>query len=333
MRKKTLLAIAAASAVALGVVAYLTFNRPPRSGEPLTLYGNVDVREVELAFRQTGRISSIAVDEGDAVTAGQIVAQLDPEPFEQTVAAAEAEVLAARAELARQRIGNRPQEIAQAVQRVNEARARFTRAEADLDRQKALQMVGAASVRTVESAQAERDASAAGLEALEQALSLQRAGSRDEDIAAAEARLAAAIASRDRAETTLADTRLVAPESGIVLARIREPGAIVANGGSVLTLSLRDPIYVRAYVPETELGQVVPGKQVQLRTDSSARFYTGQIGFVSPTAEFTPRTVETADLRTDLVYRLRIVVRDADDGLRQGMPVTLLVPPSGSAAR
>jgi len=71
---------------------------------------------------------------------------------------------------------------------------------------------------------------------------------------------------------------------------------------------------------------VVPGTRVEVTSDSSATRYSGQVGFVSPRAEFTPKTVETPELRTDLVYRLRIVVTDPDDALRQGMPVTVTVP-------
>jgi len=94
----------------------------------------------------------------------------------------------------------------------------------------------------------------------------------------------------------------------------------------VYSLSLRDPVYLRAYVSEPHLGWLVPGAAVTVHTDSSAKVYQGRIGFISPRAEFTPKSVETTDLRTDLVYRLRIVVPDADDGLRQGMPVTIHVP-------
>jgi HlyD family secretion protein len=101
---------------------------------------------------------------------------------------------------------------------------------------------------------------------------------------------------------------------------------MLAQGAPVYTLSLRDPVYVRAYVAEPDLGRVVPGREVWLTTDSSTQRYRGQIGFVSPRAEFTPRTVQTLELRTDLVYRLRIVVHDADSALRQGMPVTVEVP-------
>ena len=96
------------------------------------------------------------------------------------------------------------------------------------------------------------------------------------------------------------------------------------EGGTVLTLSLTRPVWVRAYVDERNLSQAQPGREILLYTDGRPdKPYHGKIGFVSPTAEFTPKTVETPDLRTDLVYRLRIVVTDADDALRQGMPVTV----------
>jgi len=100
---------------------------------------------------------------------------------------------------------------------------------------------------------------------------------------------------------------------------------MVASQSTVYSLSLDAPVYVRAYVGEPDLGRIAPGTPVRVRTDASEKAYSGQVGFVSPRAEFTPKTVETTDLRTDLVYRLRIVVDDADDALRQGMPVTVEV--------
>ena len=163
----------------------------------------------------------------------------------------------------------------------------------------------------------------AALDSARQNLSLQREGSRREDIAAAAAQLAAAHAQYALAQTALEDTRLVSPHRASVLIRVREPGSMVSNRDPVYTLSLRDPVYVRAYVGEQDLGRIAPGRLVRMTTDSSKRVYHGHIGFIAPRAEFTPKSVETTDLRTDLVYRLRIVVRDGDEGLRQGMPVTV----------
>ena len=122
---------------------------------------------------------------------------------------------------------------------------------------------------------------------------------------------------------TLADTALAAPEAGVVLTRAVEPGSMVQAGSTALTVSLAEPVRVRAYAPEPMLGLVQPGRQVLIFTDSRREPYHGQIGDVSPRAEFTPKSVETEELRTALVYRFRAVVRDADGLLRQGMPVTV----------
>src|SRR5690606_38404313 len=142
-----------------------------------------------------------------------------------------------------------------------------------------------------------------------------------------------ALAERQQAMTRLDDTALVAPADGTILARVREPGAVLPPGATVDTLSVDAPVYVRAWVSEPNLGRIVLGAAVFVTTDSSDRRYRGQVGFVSPRAEFTPRSVETTDLRTDLVYRLRIVVTDADEHLRQGMPVTVSVPLRRKAGR
>lgn len=298
--------------------------------DALRLYGNVDIREVELSFRQPGRVASMMFDEGDNVTAGTVMALLDAGPYRDTVAAAEAELRVAEAELGKLRSGNRPQEIAQAQQGVQQAQAAAHEAESNFRRQNSLLESGAASQRTVDAARAARDRSAANLAAAEAMLSLARDGFRSEDVAAGEARVAAAQAALARTHTALADTELVAPADATVLARIREPGSMVASNTPVYSLSLRDPVYVRAYVSETELGRIAPGAQVRVSTDSSERTYRGQVGFISPRAEFTPKSVETTDLRTDLVYRLRVVVSDADLSLRQGMPVTVNVDTSAT---
>ncbi len=301
-----------------------------RGDRGLRLYGNVDIRQVELAFRQPGRLVSVAVEEGDRVVAGQRVAELDAKPYRQALAEASAEVRADAATLAKLQAGNRPQEIAEARATVERAAATYRNAERDYRRERLMRASNAAAERSLDAARAARDQAAAELASAEQGLSLQKAGARSEDIAAAKAILAAARAARDQARTALGDTRLYAPAAATVLSRVREPGSMVGASTPVLTLNLRDPVYVRAYVDEPDLGRIVPGAAVTLHTDSSKRVYHGRIGFIASQAEFTPKSVETTELRTDLVYRLRIVVSDADEGLRQGMPVTVDVVGTGS---
>ncbi|MFO7527278.1 MAG: secretion protein HlyD [Marinobacter sp.] len=311
--------------VAIGASWWLWMLRTHQDGNVLFLYGNVDIREVQLAFRQPGRVAEMMFDEGDSVTAGTPLATLDAIPYKNSLAAAEADVLMARAELAKLRQGLRPQEIVQAREALEQAQSVAAEAERNYRRQSKLLQSGSSSQQTVDTALALRDQAIAAVNAARATLSLANEGFRSEDIAAAEARLAAAQAAQAQAATALADTELVAPSSGTVISRVREPGSMVTSQNAIYSLSLDSPVYVRAYVNEPNLGLIAPGDRVKVYSDSSEKAYEGQIGFISPRAEFTPKTVETTELRTDLVYRLRIVINDSDAiaGLRQGMPVTI----------
>ena len=325
--KKTRWVVIIVALLVLGGALAFWFTRGLDNQDALRLYGNVDIREVQLAFRQPGRVTQMAFDEGDSVTADARLATLDAQPYREALAAAQAQVQVAQAELAKLRRGLRPQEITQAREALRQAQALALDAERNFQRQSGLLSSGASSQRTVDAARTVRDQAVAGVESAKAALSQAAEGFRKEDIAAAEARLAAAQAAASQATTALADTELMAPSSGTVIARVREPGSMVASQNAVYSLSLDKPVYVRAYVGESDLGRIAPGTVVRVKSDSSEKVYRGQIGFISPRAEFTPKTVETTDLRTDLVYRLRIVIdeADSDSALRQGMPVTIAV--------
>jgi HlyD family secretion protein len=301
-----------------------------RDGGGLTLYGNVDIREVQLGFRVAGRLAEMKVEEGDRVATGDLLAVLDDRPMREALAVAEAGVSEAQANLDRANTGSRPQEIQQAEAMVAEAEAALENADKRLDRQRELFKEGLNSKRALDDAEAAEEQARARLRAIREALALAVEGFRAEDIAAAAAALAAAEARRDQAVTQLEDSRLYAPSDGVIQVRAREPGAMLNTGEPVYTQSLTDTVYIRAYVSEVHLGRVQPGARLLVSTDSSDRRYEGQVGFVSPRAEFTPKTVETPELRTDLVYRLRIVVRDPDESLRQGMPVTVLLTAEGA---
>lgn len=308
-----------------GYLLYTDWNGGADS-EGLKLYGNVDIREVQLGFRVAGRLQTMNFEEGDAIAAGDLLALLDDEPMREALAVAEARVLEAQAGLDRANTGSRPQEIQGAQARVDEARAALDNANQELRRQKELTRKKLSSQHLLDAAVAARDQAAARLDANQEDLALAVEGFRKEDIAAAQASRAAALALQEQARTQYEDTRLYAPSAGVILTRAREPGSMVSVGAPVYTLSLSEKVYVRAYVDEPHLGDLAPGARVIIRTDSSDKVYEGQVGFISPRAEFTPKTVETPALRTDLVFRLRIVVSNADHGLRQGMPVTVEFP-------
>ncbi len=321
-RSRLLLAAALAAAVAAGVLAW-RWRRSSTSPDQLVVYGNVDVRDVDLAFDVSERIVAVHVEEGAEVRKGDLLAELDDAIFRHEVAEAEARVAAQRATVARLEHGSRPEEIEEAEARLDEAQARLHDARVTLQRVEKLARADASSKQEYDDAQASYRAAKARVDAARKALDLAIEGPRAEDVAAARAELRAAESALALAKHRLEDTRLYAPGRGTILVRILEPGAVVLPSTPVLTLALADPVWVRAYLSETDLGRVRPGMRARISSDARPdRPYEGWVGFISPTAEFTPKTVETPDLRTSLVYRVRIFVHDPDGSLRQGMPVT-----------
>lgn len=297
----------------------------------LTLYGNVDVRQVDLGFRVGGRIASLNVDEGNHVAPGALLGQLDARVFQDAADAQKAQLALARANLTKYHTGSRPQEIEQARQALAAQQARFDQARIEYQRQQGLAPSGAVSQRQLEAARADMDAARALLDQARAAYALQKDGFRREDIAAFAAQADAAMANASKADHDLADTVLRAPEAGTVLTRAREPGAIVQPGETVFTLTVDRPLRLRAYVAEPDLGRIAPGQAVEVRADGNAKTYHGTIAAIASAAEFTPKTVQTENLRADLVYRVRVLVSDPDNALHQGQPVTVKI--TGAAPR
>jgi HlyD family secretion protein len=315
-----------AVAAAGGTYAWYQATHQGDDDTQLVLQGNIDVRQVNLAFKVDGRIASLEVDEGDTVTAGQVVATLDKKYFEDDLRLARARRDNAAATLARLEHGSRPEEIGSARAQVAELRASVTRAQQDFDRAERLVGQGAVSRETFDQTKSALLEAEARLKAAEESERMTVIGPRMEDIDAGKAELAAEEAAVVQSERRLADSELVAPSDGVILTRAREKGAIVAAGETIFTLTLSSPVWVRTYVNERDLGRISPGMPGTVHTDSAPdKNYDGRIGFISPTAEFTPKTVETRELRTNLVYRLRVLVDNPDGGLRQGMPVTVVL--------
>jgi HlyD family secretion protein len=251
---------------------YFYWERPTEGKNVLTLYGNVDIRQVDLGFRVSGRVQTMLFQEGDFVPVGALMSILDKQPYEDQVRQAEA--------------------------RAQSILASYQNTERLLERRKELVGIGAVAQ-----------------EDYDDTLSTLRVQ---------EANLKEAHAGIGMAMTNLQDTELYAPADGTILTRIREPGAVVREADPIYTLSLVSPVWVRAYVSEVQLGNIYLGMPAEIYTDTPGGHpYKGHIGFISPVAEFTPKTVETTKLRTDLVYRLRVIADNPDHGLRQGMPVTV----------
>ncbi|MDC9592516.1 secretion protein HlyD [Xenorhabdus sp. IM139775] len=309
--------------VVIGAIVGIYYYQEQNSRE-LTLYGNVDVRSVNLGFRVAGKLASLHVDEGDAITVGQALGRLDDAPFINALNQAKAARDVARANLAKAKAGYRSEEIAQVRSEVAQKESAFRFADSFLKRQQGLWQSKTISANDLENARTGRNQAQAAYQAAKDKLRQFETGYRLEEIAAAKAQLIQADAAVAQAELNLKDTQLTAPSAGMILTRAIEPGTMLAAGNTVFTLSLTNPVWIRAYIDEPNLNQAIAGREILIDTDGRKdQPYHGKIGFVSPTAEFTPKNVETPDLRTDLVYRLRIIVLDPDESLKQGMPVTL----------
>lgn len=260
-------------ALAAAAIYQLPALKPhPSNRDSFVLYGNVDVREVRLAFNGSEHVGAILVEEGDEVTKGQLLAKLHTDRLKAELQRAKAEVTVAEAE----------------------ARS----AQLSYQRIKRLAANKLASRDDADVAEAKHETTAA-------------------NVIVAKALLA-------ETELSLEDSELYAPVSGVIRERVVEPGDFVTPQSPVLTLALTNPVWVRTYLPETRLGVVKSGTVAEIRTDSYPdKVYEGWVGSISPTAEFTPKSVETPELRSRLVYQVRVYACNPNNELRLGMPATV----------
>lgn len=275
MKKKIILILL----IILITCGFFWLTRKKEDLSELTLYGNIEIRQVDLSFQVSGKIDKMLKEEGDKVKSGELLAILDVKDYSANLDKAKAEV-----------------EKALALK--NDAQSKFNRQ----------------SPLTVDNTLSKQD--------YDTLLNTKNRTKADYDIA---------IAALQYAQNQYDYTKIYAPDEGIITVRVQEPGANVNKGQIVYTVSKTTPVWIRAYVNETNLGNIKYGQNVKVYTDSvnphtgHKRAYNGHIGYISPVAEFTPKTVQSVDLRTDLVYRIRVYIDDTDEFLRQGMPTTIKI--------
>jgi len=330
MPKPARFVLVLAALLGAGLLAWWWLGAHRHAHSELELYGNIDLRQVDLPFNGTERVAEVLVQEGDHVTHGQLLARLDTSRLEPQVAKAEADLAAQQQNVNRLHNGMRPAEIDQARANVEAARADAANARAQYERLQALSASSngrALSRQDLDTAKAALDASDAKLMVNQKALSLALAGPRQEDVAQGEAQLRSQQAALALLQQQLKDAELRAPLDAVVRSRIVEPGEISSPQKSAFTLAIVNPKWVRAYVAEPDLGSVREGLKASISVDAFPdRRFDGWIGFISPTAEFTPKSVETRELRSSLVYEVRVFVEDPHDELRLGSPATVHLP-------
>ena len=249
----------------------------------LTLFGNIEIRQVDLSFQVSGKIEKMLKEEGDTVKAGELIAIIDDKDYVSNLEKAKADV-----------------EKTLAIK--DDAESKFKRQAPLVEDNTISKQDYDTLLNTKNKSKADYDA---------------------------------AIAQKNFAKNQLDYTKIYAPEEGIIMVRVQEPGANVSKGQPVYTMAKTKPVWVRAYVNEIDLGNIKYGQTVRVYTDTTdpktgkKREYKGQVGYISPVAEFTPKTVQSTDIRTNLVYRIRVYIYDIDEYLRQGMPVTIKVDLTG----
>ena len=313
--------------LAFGLWWWFLREKPP---DGITLYGNVDVRQVSLAFNANERVSEMRANEGERVKQGQVLGVLVTTTLKLHIAQAQAQSGIQEQALRRLQSGSRPQEISQARAGVAAARAEATKASQQYQRLQAISSstTGRAVIRQdLEAASSTQAVMRAQLNSAGKTLELAVAGPRKEDIDQARAQLDAAKAELGVLKQQLADAELKSPMDAVVRSRLLEPGDMATPQRPAYALTITNPVWVRAYISETDLGRVKPGEAARVLTDSHPdQALSGCVGYISSVAEFTPKTVQTAELRTSLVYEIRIYVDDPDNRLRQGMPATVRLP-------
>ncbi|WP_338668270.1 efflux RND transporter periplasmic adaptor subunit [Pseudodesulfovibrio methanolicus] len=324
MRKVVIIILAVVLLGGGGYWAYRVFCPECADTGPLVLYGNVDIRQVNLAFKDSERIRDVLVEEGDEVEGGQKLAQLKTQRLESQIKALQAGVEAQKYVVIQLENGSRPEEIQQALAEERQALAERNLTKRTFDRQSRLLKSGANSPQDRDDALAQYDVAKAKYQVAVQNRILMEKGARWEEIASAKASLNKLEADLDVLKVQLAESALYAPTKAVVRSRNLEPGDMASPQSPVFTLGIMDPKWVRTYVPENKLGLIKPGMRGYAVADSwPDKRFEGWVGFISSTAEFTPRSVETPELRTSLVYEVRLNVHDPENVLRLGMPVTV----------
>ncbi len=326
--------------VVLAILALLTAAcGNGAAGSPARASGYVEATEVRVAPQVGGRLTEVAVAEGDRVAVGALLARLDTADAELALRRAAADRDQALAALRLLEAGARGEDVRQARAQAESAQAdaqaaqaELAAASADLERFEGLLKADAGSRKQRDDAATRRDIAAARVQAAREraraaaaGVARLQAGARAEEIAGARARVASAEALIAALQKNLADAVLLSPVAGIVTAKLADAGEMLAPRSPVAAITDIDHAWANVYVDEPIVPRLRLGQPVTLVTDAGQRLQ-GSVTFISPRAEFTPRNVQTAEERSKLVYRIKISVDNREGVLKPGMPVEAELP-------
>lgn len=292
--------------------------------------GRIEAVSIDISTRTGGRVTEILVEEGERVAAGQVLARMDIQQLEAQMREARAQLQ--RGEIARtvaesgvsQRQSEHAAALAVAAQRKTELEA----AERRLSRSSQLAERNAVAQQTLDDDRARSDGARATLDAARAQVAAAEAGvtTARAQIVDAEAAIEAAKATIERIEAEIDDSVLRAPRAGRVQYRVAQPGEVVAGGGRVLNIIDLDDVHMTFFLPTVEAGRVALGAEARIVLDTAPNLaIPAEVSFLSDVAQFTPRTVETAEERQGLMFRVRVKIAPAllrryADYVKPGLP-------------
>jgi len=308
-------------AAILGLLYYFFIGEGKKDDNFIKVSGNIEATEVNVGFKIAGRIVSLTVQEGDWVDKGKVLSRLDDEDLNQRLELARATLRSSHARLDKLLAGSRPEELREAEAGLQQAQYDLENKQAHYGRMKSLFERGVVPREILDNAETGYKIARAALQKATEHYQLVKEGPRKEDIEDAKAQVEQARASLKLTETQLSYTVLYSPISGIVLVKSGEMGEVVNPGTSILTLADIEKVWLKAYIPETELTRIKWGQEVLVTTDlRPQKVYKGKISFISSQAEFTPKQIQTEKERVTLVYRIKVDLPNRDRELKPGMP-------------
>lgn len=321
MKRRIPVLILLAAVIAAGVYLYPRLTKRSQPENQLTLSGNIEAHESLVSFKVQGRIVDLPVEEGQSVDSGTLLARLDDADYRQKIRIDEANVHVRESNLALVLAGTREQEVKASQQTVLDAQADLQQKKLDYDRAQQLFSKDEVSAQDRDLAETARKRAEATFLAAQQRYNQAVEGSRKEDVAIARANVAEASATLGLSRVNLGYATLFAPSAGVITVRQAELGEVVVPGTPVVTLADLDHIWLRAYLAETDLGRIRWGQDATVTTDTyPGKQYRGRVSFISSTAEFTPKSVQTSKERVTLVYRIKIDIDNPNHELKPGMP-------------
>jgi HlyD family secretion protein len=299
-------------------------KKPPENA--LTLSGNIEAHESLVSFKVTGRIVTLPIEEGMALKAGDLVARLDDADYRQQVAVDSATTHLRGRQLDLALAGSRTQDVEAAKLAMLDAQADLEQKKKDYARYESLFEKDEIPGQTRDQAATNVTRAQATYDRAQQIYNELVEGTRKEELAVDRANVRQAEQVIDMSRVRLAYTVLRAPFNGVVMVRQAEMGEVVLPGTPIISLADLDHLWVRVYVPETDLGKIHWDQAVDVRTDTYPnKIYHGRVSFISSEAEFTPKSVQTEKERVTLVYRVKVDVENPNGELKPGMPADAVI--------